>query len=75
MSSQSGRVLVVCSSCDLELAIGTSPMIRLREMLGSFFTDHDGCDTTIDVSSAHGLRLVPGSTTADHLSGVEGSQR
>ena len=66
MSSPAGRVMVVCSSCDLELAIGVSPMVRLRELLGSFFTDHDGCETTIDVSSAHGLRLVPAAAPTDH---------
>jgi hypothetical protein len=66
VSSPAGRVVVVCESCDLELAIGISPMHRMREVLGSFFTEHDGCDTTIDVSSAHGLRLVPAHATTDH---------
>ena len=69
MSTQPGRVVVVCSSCDLELQIGISPMTRLRGMLGSFFTEHDGCETTIDVSSAHGVRLVPASASADHPTG------
>ena len=66
MTSPSGRVVVVCASCDLELAIGVSPMNRLRALLGSFFTDHDGCQTTIDLSSAHGVRLVPAHSAADH---------
>jgi hypothetical protein len=69
VSSSAGRVVVVCESCDLELAIGISPMTKLRSVLGSFFTEHDGCETTIDVSSAHGLRLVPASGSVDHPHG------
>jgi hypothetical protein len=58
-------VIVVCSTCDLGLEIPISPMTRLREGLKTFFTDHDDCETTIDLSQAGQMRLPAAPGMAD----------
>ena len=58
----------MCESCDLGLALGTSPLVRLRTELSQFFTEHDSCETRIDLSKAPGLRLLPPAPSpAEHV--------
>jgi hypothetical protein len=58
VTSPAGRVLVACASCDVGLTLAVSPQVRLRQQLSEFFTEHDGCETMIDISGAPELRLA-----------------
>ena len=66
MTTPNARVIVTCESCELGLALGTSPLARLRAELSAFFTEHDGCETRIDLSKAPGLRLLPVAAQSEH---------
>ena len=51
MTHASGRVHLVCVTCEQDLLIATAPMTRLHASLGSFFGEHEDCQTTIDLSA------------------------
>jgi hypothetical protein len=60
--------VLTCKTCAVDLVVPTSPVARLREVLEAFFTVHDGCATTIDLSQGGGLRL-PSPPALDHAVG------
>ena len=66
MSSVHARVVVQCDSCELGVALPAAPLVRLRGDLQLFFTEHEACETRIDLSQAPGLRLLPLPATAEH---------
>lgn len=52
MTSGSAGIALTCATCALEVVLEDADEAAVRTALAAFFTDHDGCRTSVDLSRA-----------------------